>query len=76
MLLNHSYDSLNCFSLVLVGEPYLNHILDKQVHEALRQRITVHYNYVKDFPIRRCRTISATSWSLPGKDGVFWREVR
>lgn len=32
MLLNHSYDSLNCFSLVLVGEPYLNHILDKQVH--------------------------------------------
>lgn len=42
MLLNHSYDSLNCFSLVLVGEPYLNHILDKQVHEALRQRITVH----------------------------------
>ena len=45
MLLNHSYDSLNCFSLVLVGEPYLNHILNKQVHEALRQRITVHYNY-------------------------------
>ena len=45
MVLNHSYDSLNCFSLVLVGEPYLNHILDKQVHEALRQRITVHYNY-------------------------------
>lgn len=45
MLMNHSYDSLNCFSLILVGEPYLNHILEKQVHEALRQRITVHYNY-------------------------------
>ena len=30
---------------MLVGEPYLNHILDKQVHEALRQRITVPYNY-------------------------------
>ena len=45
MLMNHSYDSLNCFSLILVGEPYLNHILDKQVYEALRQRITVHYNY-------------------------------
>ena len=45
MLMNYSYDSLNCFSLVLVGEPYLNHILEKQVHEALRQRITVHYNY-------------------------------
>lgn len=45
MLMNHSYDSLNCFSLILMGEPYLNHILEKQVHEALRQRITVHYNY-------------------------------
>lgn len=45
MLMNHSYDFLNCFSLVLVGEPYLSHILDKQIHEALRQRITVHYNY-------------------------------
>lgn len=45
MLMNHRYDSLNCFCLVLVGEPYLNHILEKQVHEALRQRITVHYNY-------------------------------
>lgn len=42
---NYSYDSLNCFSLILVGEPYLNHILEKQVHEALKQRITVHYNY-------------------------------
>ena len=31
--------------LVLVGKPYLNHILDKQVHESLRQRITVHHNY-------------------------------
>ena len=45
MLLNHSYDSLNCFSLVLVVGSYLNNILDRQVHEALRQRVTVHYNY-------------------------------
>lgn len=30
---------------MLVEEPYLNHILKKQVHKALRQRITVHYNY-------------------------------
>lgn len=47
MLLNHSYDSLNCFSLMLVEELYLNDILDKQVHEALRQRFTMHYNYVE-----------------------------
>ena len=25
--------------------PYLNNILEKPVHEALRQRITVHYNF-------------------------------
>lgn len=45
MIMNHAYDSLNCFALVLCGEPHLNHTLQKPVHEALRQRITVHYNY-------------------------------
>ncbi len=45
MIMNHSYDSLNCFTLILAGEPYLNNILEKPVHEALKQRITVHYNF-------------------------------
>ena len=45
MLMNQKYDSVNCFSLILSGEPYLNHILEKQVNEALRQRIVVHYNF-------------------------------
>ncbi len=45
MLVNHGYDSLNCFTLVLCGEPHLNNILRRPVHEALRQRITVHYNF-------------------------------
>lgn len=45
MIMNHNFDALNCFSLVLIGEPHLNHILEKPVHEALKQRITVHYNY-------------------------------
>ena len=45
MLMNVNYDSLNCFALILVGEPYLNNILEKPVHESLKQRITVHYNY-------------------------------
>ena len=31
MLMNQKYDSVNCFSLILCGEPYLNHILEKQV---------------------------------------------
>ena len=45
MLMNFSYDSLNCFSLILSGEPYLNRTLEKPPHEALRQRITVHYTF-------------------------------
>jgi len=45
MIMNHGYDALNCFALVLIGEPHLNHILEKPVHEALKQRVTVHYSY-------------------------------
>ncbi len=45
MLMNYSYDSINRFTLILCGEPYFNDKLRKPVHEALRQRITVHYNY-------------------------------
>lgn len=45
MLMNYNYDSLNCFTLILCGEPHLNNTLCRPVHEALRQRITVHYNF-------------------------------
>jgi len=45
LILNHDFDSINCFTLVLAGEPHLNNILDKPIHEALRQRIAVHYNF-------------------------------
>ena len=45
MLMNYDYDSRDCFALVLTGQPVLNSILDKPIHEALKQRITVHYNY-------------------------------
>lgn len=45
MLMNHGFDSLNCFTLILAGEPHLNHTLEKPIHEALKQRVTVHYNY-------------------------------
>lgn len=45
MLMNYNYDSLNCFTLVLCGESHLNSTLRKPVHEALRQRITVHYEF-------------------------------
>lgn len=45
MIMNHAYDSLNCFALLLIGEPYLNTTLSKPVHEALKQRITIHYSF-------------------------------
>jgi type II secretory pathway predicted ATPase ExeA len=45
MLMNYDFDSINCFTLVLAGEPHLNHILEKPIHVALRQRIVVHYNF-------------------------------
>jgi type II secretory pathway predicted ATPase ExeA len=45
MLLNHGFDSINTFTLILLGEPHLNNILEKPVHESLRQRLIVHYNF-------------------------------
>lgn len=45
MLMNYGCDSLNCFTLILCGEPHLNNTLRKPVHESLKQRITVHYNF-------------------------------
>lgn len=45
LLMNFDYDSLNCFTLILSGEPRLNITLSKAVNEALRQRITVHYEF-------------------------------
>lgn len=45
MLMNTHFDSLDCFTLMLVGQPYLSSILEKPVHEALKQRIVIHYNY-------------------------------
>jgi general secretion pathway protein A len=45
LLMNQDYDSMDCFALIMVGLPHMNAILEKPVHEALKQRIVVHYNY-------------------------------
>jgi type II secretory pathway predicted ATPase ExeA len=45
MIMNHDFDSLNCFTLVLAGEHHLNRILEKPILEALRQRIAIHYSF-------------------------------
>lgn len=61
MLLNFEMDSKDYAVLILVGQPVLNDILSRAVHEALNQRIIVNYmfigiNYeeVKEYVIDRC----------------------
>jgi len=44
LLLNFDLDSKNYVSLILVGQPVLNSILNRNIFEALTQRITVSYN--------------------------------
>jgi type II secretory pathway predicted ATPase ExeA len=45
MIMNHDFDAVNCFTIALAGEPHLNRTLEKPVHEALRQRIAIHYTF-------------------------------
>lgn len=44
ILMNFEMDSKNYFALILIGSPLLNNLLNRGVHEAIRQRITVSYN--------------------------------
>jgi general secretion pathway protein A len=44
LLLNFDMDSSHYLSLLLVGQPLLRRTLSLQLHEALRQRIAVHYH--------------------------------
>lgn len=43
--MNFSMDSRDCFSLVLIVQPVLNNILEKQIHGAFKQRIIINYNF-------------------------------
>jgi general secretion pathway protein A len=45
MLTNIKFDSFDSFVMILIGQPYLASILGKPAHEALKQRIVIHYNY-------------------------------
>lgn len=45
LLLNFEMDSKNHAIFVLNGHPNLNVILSKQVHESIRQRIIIKYNF-------------------------------
>lgn len=45
MLCNFEMDSKNYFSLILLGQPTLLHILNRQPHEALKQRVVINYAF-------------------------------
>ena len=45
MIMNYNYDSANYCTVILSGETRLNTMLRGPAHEALRQRIVVHYNF-------------------------------
>ncbi len=45
LLLNFNMDSKNHAIFILNGQPILNNTLSKQVHESLRQRIVINFNF-------------------------------
>lgn len=62
ILLNFDMDSKNYAIIILSGQPVLNITLSKQIHEALKQRIVVNYNFsgiskqeVNDYTISRLK---------------------
>ena len=71
MLMNFDMDSKNYFSLILIGQPILNNLLNRGIHESIKQRITVSYhldgisrNEISDYIKTRMRISK-------GNDGVF-----
>jgi len=46
ILFNFEMDSKNYAIFILSGQPVLNDILSKQIHEALKQRIVINFNFV------------------------------
>ena len=45
MLTNHDMDSKSYAVLILNGQPVLNDILSRSIHESLKQRIVIHYHF-------------------------------
>jgi len=45
ILFNFEMDSKNYAIFILAGQPVLNDILSKQIHEALKQRIVINYSF-------------------------------
>ncbi len=53
ILFNFEMDSKNYAIFILSGQPVLNDILSKQIHEALKQRIVIKWNFRNDNILKR-----------------------
>ena len=75
ILTNFEMDSKNYFTLILSGSPILNTILNRNVHEALKQRITISYNFsgiskneIEDYINSRIKLVH-------GNENIFTKEA-
>lgn len=71
LLLNFELDSKNYVSLILVGLPSLNSILNRNNFEALRQRITVSYNMMGISKEELISYINSRISIAHGNNGIF-----
>ena len=73
MLCNFSMDSKNCFSVLLLGQPTLTGLLMRQPNEALRQRITVNYQF-EGLQEKEALDYIETQMNLVGASGRIFDE--
>lgn len=73
MLCNFSMDSKNCFCVLLLGQPTLTGLLMRQPNEALRQRITVNYQF-EGLQEKEALDYIETQMNLVGASGRIFDE--
>lgn len=71
ILMNFEMDSVNRFSLVLCGQPWLISTLMRQPHESLRQRILVNYRFTGISENEASEYIRDRMHMVNAADGIF-----
>lgn len=71
LLFNFELDSRNYVSLILVGQPVLNHVLNRTIFEALKQRITISYNLNGISKNELIEYINSRIKIAKGNEGIF-----
>jgi len=75
ILMNFEMDSKNYFSLILIGQPFLNDLLNRNVHEAIRQRITISYNLIGISKEELENYINSRINIVHGESGIFNSQI-